>query len=336
MILGKGENKMAMSFDEKLLKSFQRLDNTGKPDYPKGESNYYLDFIELLALFAGKDGISYGDILDRFFGEQEETHTYGDNPNETYTPERNDTNESFIDGLFLLIDERMSQFGELYPFMKKDENIFALKDGLSDEQKLYLFLLLSSSLDIFGSFNSELTTDFESLAFETMRQFLPNAIVKPFGKNSEYRGTAKEKIKQLAEDIGLTTNDYEISQIGERNVQERGLDVVGWLPFDDNCSNIIVFLCQCACGKNYEYKQHDIRRFEHYYNFYRTMPQHTLFIPYSLINPKEGKFYHSDLIDDDYLIFERMRILNLNKGKNSIFNTLQSRDLVEQCINHKK
>lgn len=324
---------MAMSFDDKLSYCIRNLDNIDKPDYPQKESNYYVDFIELLALFAGKDGITYGEILDRFFGEPDDKTTIdGTDISSEYLPsEKNDTNESFLDGLFLLIGERIVQYGNLYPFMMIDEFTFVLKEELSDGQKLYLFLLLSSSLDIFSSFNAELTTDFESLAYETMQMFLPNAIVKPFGKNTEYRGTAKEKIRQLAKDIGLPTKDYELNQIGERNVQERGLDVVGWLPFNDNCQNIIVFLCQCACGKNFEYKQHDIRRFKHYYEFYRTAPQHTLFIPYSLINPKEGKFYNSDLIDDDYLIFERMRILNLVKDE-KVFGKLKSKKIVEECI----
>ena len=172
------------------------------------------------------------------------------------------------------------------------------------------------------------------LCYEAMKAYLPNAIVKEFGKNSEYTGNAREKIMRLAEDIGLTTDDYEIQQIGERNIQERGLDIVGWLPFKDNCSNLMIFLGQCACGKQFESKQHDVRRFKHYYHFYRTEPQYTFFIPYSLINPSERKFYHSDLIEDDYLIFERMRILSLLKGNDSAYNNLNTKLLVEACIKY--
>ena len=93
-------------------------------------------------------------------------------------------------------------------------------------------------------------------------------------------------------------------------------------------------MCQCACGKQYESKQHDIRRYEHYYHFYRTKPQKTLFIPYSLINPKVGKFYHSDYIEDDYLIFERLRIINLAKQKLDLLERMESTALVEKCIHN--
>ena len=314
---------MAMTFNEKLTCCISKLMDIDKPDYPMNEANYYVDFIELLALFSGKDGIAYGDINDRFFGE----------PDENNSSEQNDINESFIDGLFLLIEERIVQYGDLYPFMIVNEYTFVLKDEISYNQKIYLFLLLSSSLDIFKSFISELTSDFESLSHNAIQHFLPKAIIKSFGKNSEYTGTAIEKIKKLAEDIGLPIKDSNFNCIGSRNVQERGLDVVGWLPFTDNCYNKMVFLCQCACGKNYEYKQHETRRFRSYYDFYKTRPQHTLFIPYSLINPKNGYFYHSDYIEEDCLLFERLRILYLTKDTD-IFNQLQSKKIVEKCIEY--
>lgn len=313
---------MTMSFDNKFTQCIRNLDDIERPEYPRDDINLYADFVELLVVFSKGDGIAYGDIQDRFFGE----------PDENNSTERNDTHESFIDEIFTQIEERISLYKDLYPFEIGTERILTLKDALSLSQKLYLFLLISSSLDIFKSFNSEITTDFEVLSCESFKLFLPNAKVKHFGKMSEYKGTAKEKIKELAEDLELSAKDYEISCIGERNVQERGLDIVSWLPFEDNCQNKIVFLCQCACGKKYESKQHDIRRYENYYEFYKTKPQKTLFIPYSLINPIVGKFYHSDYIENDYLVFERLRIINLAKQKQDMLTLMQSTSLVEECI----
>ena len=311
-----------MSFDDKFIQCIQNLNDVDKPDYPDDETNLYADFVELLTVFSKGDGIAHGDIQDRFFGE----------PDENNTSEKNDSNESFIDEIFTLIEERKYLYGGLYPFDLEDKQIIKLKKNLSLSQKLYLFLLFSSSLDIFKSFNSEITTDFEIVSCEAIKSFIPNGIVKPFGKLSEYRGTAREKIKKLADDIGLPTDDYEIENISERNNQERGLDIVLWLPFEDKCQNKVIFLCQCACGKQYESKQHDIRRYEHYYRFYRIKPQRTLFVPYSLINPKENKFYHSDYVEDDYLLFERLRIINLVKQKEDMLELLNSTCLLERCI----
>ena len=224
-----------MSFEEKLALSIQKLKNADRPDCPMDCLNNYADFIELLVLFSGSDGVSYGDIQDRFFGELDENNT----------SETNDQNESFIDSIYKIIEERIALYKDTYPFDKKDE-VILLKKQLLIKQKIYLFLLLSSSLDIFRSFNAELTTDFETLCYKVMQLYLPNAIVKAFGKNSEYTGSAKVKIKKLAEDLGLQLDDYDFEQIGDRNSQERGLDIVGWLPFDDHCSNMIIFLGQCV------------------------------------------------------------------------------------------
>lgn len=316
------ENKMEMTFEDKIKLCFHNISEIDRPDFSRHELNHFADFVELLTIIAGEDGVSYGDVQDRFFGEL----------NENSSSETNDKNEDFINSIYSLIEERITQYEDLYPFTMMEEQVLILRNSLSLDQKLYLFLLLSSTLYIFKSFNTELTTDFETICCEAMKAFLPNAIVKPFGKNSVYKGTASDKIKKLATDIGIPINQYEIDQIGKQNTQERGLDIVSWLPFKDNCHNLIIYFCQCACGKKYEYKQHETRRFENYYEFYNTTPQHTLFLPYSLINPKAGKFYHSDYIERDFLIFERMRILCLIKKHNEIFQQLKSKDIVERCI----
>lgn len=316
-----GGSKMVMSFDDKFFQCLNNLENLDKPDCSRDETNLFADFVELLVIFSKGDGIAYGDIQDRFFGE----------PDEKNSSERNDADEFFIDGIFSLIEERRDLYGDQYPFEVGKEQIITLKRDLTIPQKLYLFLLMASSLNIFKSFNAEITTDFEMVSYEAIKSFLPNAKVKSFGKLSEYKGNAKEKIRTLANDIGLPTN-YDIDCVGERNVQERGLDIVSWIPFEDNCQNKIIFFCQCACGKQFESKQHDIRRFEHYYCFYRTKPQRTLFVPYALINPNDGKFYHSDYIEEDYLVFERLRIISLAKRKDDVLTLLKSACLVERCI----
>lgn len=314
---------MTMTFKEKLSSSIQTLAYCTKLDYPIIQHYYYVDFIELLALMAGEDGISVGDIHDRFYGE----------PDESVSAEDKDCQESFIDGLFLRIAERIEQYGDCYPFMIKDEFTLAIKTNLSNCQKMYLFLLMASSLDFFKLFNTELTADFESISRDAMASFLPNAQIRAFGKNHEYEGTAVEKIKKLAKDIGLQIKESEVNCISPKNVQERGLDIVGWMPFSDECPNKLIFLCQCACGKNFESKQGDTRMFRSYYEFYKINPIHIMFVPYSLINPQDKRFFNSDRIyDDGGLIFERLRILDLTKGLNEIFNNLRSKDLVEECI----
>ncbi|MDO4228551.1 MAG: hypothetical protein Q4C98_01940 [Capnocytophaga sp.] len=309
-----------MTFDEKIVSCVLKFQDIQKPDYASSEIDYYADFIELVVLFAGEDGITQGDIQDRFFGEKDYSNA----------GER-DEDEAFLKSIFLRIEERITLFSNDYPFSYLENEILTLKLNLSINNKLYLSLLLSSKLNIFKDLKSELTTDFESISYSVLKNFLPtHSIVKEFGKNTSYIGNAIDKIKQLANDLDLAVNEYEISQVGSRNNQERGLDIIGWIPFGDNCGNKVIYLCQCACGKQYESKQHDTRRFENYLQFYKTNPQHTLFIPYSLINFRAKKFYHSDCIEKDYLIFERKRILEYYQA--DIFDTLQSKQIVEKCV----
>jgi hypothetical protein len=311
---------MVMTFEDKFTQCIQTFKNIDKPDYTKSEINYYVDFIELFAVFKKEDGVTFGDVQDRFFGVKEYNNS-----------EARDDDESFLNIVFEVIKERLSLYADEYPFEYQNNETLLLKQNLSIKNKLYLSLLISSKLDIFNSFKSDLSTDFEKISYTVLKEFLPvKAVVKEFGKNTQYQGNAISKIKQLANDLDLQVEDYELSQVSERNTQERGLDIIGWLPFADKCGNKVIFLCQCACGKEYESKQHDTRRFENYLRFYKTKPQHTLFIPYSLINVQERKFYHSDYIEQDYLVFERKRILEYYND-NSIEN-FETFKIVKKCI----
>ena len=313
---------MEMTFDEKFTICLQNFDNISKPDFTSKQLDYYADFIELVVLLSNDDGITVGDILDKFFGEKEYDKAI-----------QRDRDESFVQDIFILIEQRLIFYKNDYPFTFVNSEILKLRSDISNKNKLYLTLLISSQLKIFKEFQPLLTTEFELISQNTLTEFLPTkAIVKSFGKNSLYTGNAITKIKKLADELNLSINQYELSHVSERNMQERGLDIVGWIPFEDNCQNKIIFLGQCACGKDYESKQHDTRRFENYYYFYKTNPQHTLFIPYSLINFKADKFNSSDLIENDYLVFERKRILEYSTVVNST--PYPSFQIVDSCIGH--
>lgn len=329
MVLNQTWNKIKMIFKEKFTQCIEKFNNINKPDYTKSEINLYADFVELMSLFAKQDGITLDDIQKKFFGEKDYDNT------EEYNciAEEKDIDEGFLKKIFIMIEERITLYKKDYPFEYQRNEILILKSDLTDKNKLYLSLLISSILNIFESFKNDLTTDFEKISYEVLKNFLPkNANVREFGKNTKYEGSAREKIEKLATDLNLSVKKYDHEQISKGNNQERGLDIVGWLSFDDSCGNTIIFLCQCACGKGYEYKQHELRRFHNYLEFYKTKPQYTLFIPYSLINIRDKKFYDSGLIEDDYLIFERKRIIEYYKCSKK----LESFKIIENIINHEK
>ena len=316
-----------MIFEDKLKDCYSAFSDIDKPDYTDNKLTLYADFIEIIALFSNSDGVTSGDILDKFFG----TKDYSDNP--TTSAEQRDKDEYFVENILRIIEERVLLFGDNYPFEFQNTEILLLKESINWENKLYLGLLIASKLNIFKKFKPDLTTEFETLSFHVLKNFLPqNSIVKEFGKNTTYTGNAKQKIIMLAEEIGLDIDKDELDGISERNNQERGLDVIGWIPFEDNCKCKLVFLAQCACGKNAESKQHDTRSFENYFLFYKTKPQHIMFVPYSLLNTMNNKFYDSALIEKEFLIFERKRIISLFKKKDA-FRQLTMRGIVDGFIN---
>jgi hypothetical protein len=310
-----------MVFKDKLAQCVLNFNNiVGKPDY-KDRINYYADFVELYALFVKEDGITFGDVRDRFFGVKEYKNS-----------KMKDEDEKFLNKIFDIIKDRIGLFADEYPFEYQNNAKLILKQNLTVKNKLYILLLISSKIYIFNSFQSELTTDFEKVSCAVLKNFLPmRAIVIEFGKNTTYQGNAISKIRQLANDLDLSVNETMLSQISEQNVQERGLDIIGCLPFADQCENKVIFLCQCTCGKEYEFKQQETRRFENYLTFYTIKPQHTLFIPYSLINIRDKNFYHLDLITGT-LIFERKRILEYYNGNS--FKSLKSFKIVNKIIDN--
>lgn len=313
------------TFDDKIRQCLNNFSDIDNPSYSRHETNFYADFIELVAVFSLDKMISIGDIADRFFG----TKDYD-------TAQQRDKDEKWLQELFSLLEERRNLFGIHYPFTLRDEKELEIKEDLTWKNRFYIYLLIASKLNIFKDFRNEITSEFEIVSSVVLKNFLPhNAIVKEFGKNSEYQGNAKTKIRNLAKDLGLESNDYEINCVPDRNNQERGLDLIAWIPFEDACMNKLIYLGQCACGKNTESKYHDTRRFSNYFHFYKTKPQHLMFIPYSLINTRANKFYGSDLVEDEFLIMERKRIVDLFNQEDSFMN-LSSYNIVNNLIEYKE
>lgn len=312
-----------MTFEEKITNSFQNFNNIDKPDFVENKLNDYADFVELKCLLNGSNGISFGDIQDSFFGNKEYK-----------SAESRDKDEKFLNNIFQIINQRITVFVEEYPFVMDEDGQLLIKETIDWKHLFYLNMLISSALYVFHDFQGEVTTEFEKFSLHVLENLLPEtAQIKDFGKNTDYEGNAIAKIRALAEDIGLRVSEDDIAGISERNYQERGLDIVGWLNFKDISYNKIVYLAQCACGKKYESKAHDTRRFQNYLKFYRTKPQHVLFIPYSLINPINKKFHHSDLIEEDFLLMERKRIVSLFYKEN-LFNDSVGRQIIESCLNY--
>lgn len=319
-----------MSFDKKIQDYFSNVNIklSGKP--AEYLAHIYADYVEIVSLFSNQNYISTTDVLDRFRDEGIITQKKNDDEQAG----ENDKNEKWINGIFKILNEREYLYTIDYPYEIFGNNKIKLKSQvqLTDKNKLYIFLLLASNLNVFGLFESELTSEFELVCFHSLTKFLPlHATVKSFGKNSKYTGTAREKIKKLAEELKVNIDDDFINKFSSKGNQERGLDIIGWIPFSDNVSNHFSLFCQCACGKEWYKKLNETRRYERYYKFYCNKPNHAMFIPYSLINFQGSDFYQADELGTDTLLFDRKRILNYSDDL-TFFNALNSKTLVDNCI----
>ncbi len=288
----------------------------------------YADYVELMALFNNRNIITKSEVLDRLKDEGifEQEYQQG------FQAEKNDKNEAFVGHIFLLLNQRSLSFNNDYPFIYNHEKL-VLNEQLLIKQKLYLQLLLSSNLYLFPkSFESFLTSEFEIISEKALKKYLPPfAIIKSFGQNTEFKGYTKDKIKQLANLMCIDSQDSFLETIANKGTKDLGLDIVGWLPFEDEIGNQLAIFVQCACGKDWNKKLSETKRYNRLLKSYLADFQHSIFLPYSLINYNNSTFYEHHEFGEPILLFERKRILSLLE-ECSFYNQLESKNLVEKCI----
>lgn len=292
----------------------------------------YADYFELMALFNNRNVITKGEVLDRLKDEGLISQV----KNQENQAQKNDENEAFVREVFLLVYQRSISFDTDYPFDYLNETI-RLKEDLNLRNKLYLHLLLSSNLYLFPKrFETFLTTEFELLSEEALKNYLPDfAIIKSFGENSDFKGYTKDKIKQLANLMSLESEDLFLDTIANKGTKDLGLDIVGWLPFDDLIGNFLSIFVQCACGKDWNKKLSETKRYNRLLKPYLSDFKHSIFIPYSLINYNNSTFFEHHEFGEPILLFERKRILSLIKDEN-IYNSLNTTEFIDRCIEYEE
>lgn len=321
---------MKMSFNDKLTNFFGNFALKLGTTPTRNLIYLYADYVELVSLFSNQNYVSSSDIQDRLKDEG----IFKQRKSDKDQSEANDEDERLVDGVFRLLNERSLLFQDDYPFsMRGTEHIILKEESkISDRNKIYIYLLLSSSLDIFSDFQPELTTEFEALCTIVLSNFLPaHAVVKSFGKNSVYTGTAVQKISALASDMNIEIDTKAFSQISTRGTQEKGLDIVGWIPFSDTVANFLSIFVQCACGKDWHSKLGETSRYNRYFDFHVLNPTHAMFLPYNLVSFNKNNFYRNDEFGTDKLVFERKRILEY-LSNTDFFNNFESKLLVDKCI----
>lgn len=218
------------------------------------------------------------------------------------------------DEVFAHLQYRAVTFGSYYPFRVGRGEII-LREELSEQHRLYLFLLFASALRHFTKHQSLLTKEFELLAVPVLRAYLPGAEVHLFGTNapahSRYGDKNKlyDRLVHLADDlrVDLRTTEGEISS---HNIGDEGLDVVAWMPFRDDAATMLMLLGQAGCGHEWSEKFHEVRPERWRRHLVFDCPYVNLLLIPHCFRQVNGRWF--DRLDlEEGILFDRVRITSV-------------------------
>jgi hypothetical protein len=249
---------------------------------PRGTDSYlWCDYVEMLCLTDPDWRYSRGDLLellaetrelaaedpDLLGGDDEDLEDEADLEEALDEEDRDflaedeaerivhsvdDKREARVADIFNNLRFRAHLFGEAYPFSFDEEAQEMLAAPLdSDEKKLYVQLLLSSSLRLIPKTRRhEVTEPFEALAEKIFACLMPDGWqVHRFGAKvaDRYKGRLFKRLKQLAADLRGQLL-VEERAFKTRDSGDGGLDLVAWHPMgDDEREGIPIALAQCGC-----------------------------------------------------------------------------------------
>ena len=303
-------------------------------------------------MFNSDGAISVADLLDRMNERQdlseiepdeEEEIVLGGATEHKAVAANDDKKRQRVLDWFRHLEYRAKVFSNIYPFeiLGEGEIKVIYRKRLTLLRKLYVFLLVSSNLGyIEKRFWPKLTSCFEFLSAAALKSYLPgNAKVYVFGKNimnrrRRYSGLLWHKLdtlrKDLKETLKVSPEDFE-----PRDSGDNGLDVVGWVPFQDKASGFLIILAQCACTPEWVNKQHATS-----YNDWSNMmsftayPNNMVFIPFCFRN-SFGHWYRKARISKNILI-DRLRLTCLLEDKRSTLKNILPFDILDQIISHRE
>jgi len=250
--------------------------------------------------------------------------------------EVNDKQQLFGDDLFRHIDFRIAEFKNFYPFrLSQGRDVLRRKRKLNKEQKLYIFLLLSSQLRYFSKQDQNwLTDDFELVCHQALKNYLPeNAPVFMFGKNrlniGPFNGKLKDKVKNLATALNETTTP-DVEHIPESDTGDNGLDLVAWLDAGDTNKSVISFFAQCACSNETWVDKQAQSSYDTWKELltFKVRPVNIIFIPFSYRDCL-GDWHRPHNIHDSFIV-DRLRALRMLKNNFARVMKLNSFTLVNK------
>jgi hypothetical protein len=212
--------------------------------------------------------------------------------------------EAFISSVWRELSCRQQLYARSF-FRVED---YIIESQLNTEAPLdYLTCLLLSLYGVQG--NTHLPGKlFERLVRAAMERYLSGKAVVfgwPFddndGSSEEKESVIKRKVKKLANDVG-----EKFYETPAPRFKDRGVDVIGWVPFSDKRSGQVVILLQCAAGHRWVDKLPVPVDAWCQYIHWASNPIKAFAVP-CIINERD---WHENSKDKG-IIFDRIRILNL-------------------------
>ena len=320
----------------------------------------FSDLIELYVLLntRDKDNLSESDIesLINTGVISPEDQTFDDIDEEGFeevsSAEKSDKAEKRVENVFRLLEYRQGCFGDFYPFKIQGGEIIRLNSSnfmeLTDEKKLYVFLLACSRLRSFNGHKSQAEqksviqqwakyfTELGRIAFQGL---LPSwAKVDIVDANSNDRrgifGTnLQEAMRRLGQSDMIAPCGLQPEGIAQLHSSgDAGLDLVGVGNFDDKAISNLIILGQCGAQEtNWPSKTLEGHQI-HMRNYFHIQPAYTnyMLIPLSY-RDSNGSFVNSNTLAGT-LLLDRKRILDLTmktSKPSDIINTKWMYDFIQ-------
>lgn len=315
-----------------------------KIELPKHETDYnvWADYIELLTMLHPDRKLSLGTIKDRLLDENDGNAKKAlkqINPVSrlVITPNIDKIAEDqFEDDTDLEDDQRIKTtiigvvdymkcrrtiVNDYYPFEIDNRYSITLTNELTNKNKIYIILLISSLIRVItreGGFAYKITHRFERLCEHPFGLLIPEIATKEFfgagGPIDQYGVQTShllyQKVKALSQKLRLNLNtEFTPATAGVNNVGDAGLDWVAWVSFADNLHMLPMYFAQCACGNDWEDKLFDVNinkwrnfiQFKNDYQLFHFIPKSFRELNNKWFNPTN---LHSAAIIDRFRIIE--------------------------------
>lgn len=304
---------MSLSFKKRFEKFSKNLKiSLAKPaDGVEGIYNHKLDLVELYCMVYN---IELTDSeIENILDEKVDTAELDSIDTQS---ERDDVEGDY--SVFLsLLTSRHELFGDIYPFIISKNNSIKLKDRLTNKNKIYLILLASSNLNRFREFTTPLTTDFEKITYYSIKNmFKDNLKIVEFGNNADYQGlNSRKKLLKLAKEMKIKPKEERINKIPIHANKDKGIDIVAWIPFQDEIPNMFTIFLQCASGRNWNHKLTESRQINSYLNINQLTTNYAFAVPFEFSNYENEFEYFEHIESGNNILFDRSRLLEYIKGE---------------------